>query len=283
MINYYLLTKPGIILGNLLTFFAGFVIASQGKTFQLGLFFATLTGLALIMASACVFNNYIDRHLDQKMQRTRNRALASGKIFAGNAIVFAVLLGFSGSLLLILFSNLLAFTVAAMGFLVYVFIYSLWKSRTVYGTAIGSIAGAVPPVVGYCAVSHQLDWGALFLFLMLVLWQMPHFFAIALYNYQDYQSAAIPVLPIKKGIFRTKIHMTFYILLFTLVAMLLVNLNQKEIYLKVTMLLGIVWMALGLIGFFRRDDQQWGRQMFYLSLFIILTISLAIPLELIWV
>ena len=84
--------------------------------------------------------------------------------------------------------------VAGIGFFVYVVLYSLWKCHTIYGTAIGSVAGAVPPVVGYCAVSNHFDAGALILFAMMVLWQMPHFFSIALMHFDDYVAAEIPVL-----------------------------------------------------------------------------------------
>ena len=101
MINYYLLTKPGIILGNLITVAAGFLLASKGMI-DFWLFFATLMGLALIMASACVFNNYIDRQIDKKMKRTKNRALVTGLISGRNAIVFAIFLGIIGNLILFL-------------------------------------------------------------------------------------------------------------------------------------------------------------------------------------
>src|SRR6202040_4019316 len=104
---------------------------------------------------------------------------------------------------------------------VYVVLYSFWKYRSSLATLVGSIAGAVPPVVGYCSVSNRFDTGAVLFFLILVLWQMPHFFSIAMYRLQDYSAAAIPVLPIKKGNHRTKVHMVFYILGFIMVAILL--------------------------------------------------------------
>ena len=116
-------------------------------------------------------------------------------------------LGLLGNFILFLYTNLLTVVVADIGFFVYVVLYSFWKCHTIYGTAIGSIAGAIPPVVGYCAVSNHFDIGALILFIMLVLWQMPHFFSIAMYHFNDYKAAEIPVLPVKKGALRTKIHM----------------------------------------------------------------------------
>lgn len=281
MINYYLLMKPGIIIGNLITVAAGFLLASKG-IINPYLFLETLLGLAFIMASACVFNNYIDRNVDKKMKRTKNRALATGQISPQKAISFAIALSIIGSLILFYYTNLLTLFVAAIGFFVYVVLYSLWKCRTVYGTAIGSIAGAVPPVVGYCAVSNNFDLGAFILFSMLVLWQMPHFFSIALFHFDDYSAAEIPVLPIKKGILRTKIHMTLYIFAFILAAVMLTLFNYTGyIYLFVTIAIGLAWLALCMQGFKREDNARWGRTMFRVSLILIIAISLTIPFDLV--
>ncbi len=279
MINYYLLTKPGIILGNLVTVAAGFLLASRGAV-DFGLFLATLLGLALIMASACVFNNYIDVPLDKKMVRTKSRPLVQGLISGRYALLFATVLGLLGVLVLFFFTNLLTVGVAAAGFFIYVLLYSLWKGRTVYGTAIGSLAGATPPVVGYCAVSNSFDAGALILFAMMVLWQMPHFFAIALYHFDDYVAAGIPVLPVKEGPLRTKVHMVLYILGFIGAAALLTLFNYTgTLYLFVAMSLGLAWLLLSLKGFGCASDKRWGGQMFRLSLLLIGAISLAIPFD----
>ncbi len=279
MINYYLLTKPGIILGNLVTVAAGFLLASKG-IFHFWLFLATLTGLALIIASACVFNNYIDRQTDKKMERTKQRALVTGLISERHAIYFAIALGAIGIEILFIYTNLLTVLIACIGFFVYVVLYSLWKCRTIYGTAIGSIAGAVPPVVGYCAVSNHFDAGALILFTMLVFWQMPHFFSIALFHLDDYTAAEIPVLPIKKGILRTKVHMLFYILGFILTAAMLTVFDYTGyVYLIVTIGFSLAWLGLCMKGFSSDNDQLWGRRMFQLSLLLISAICFIIPFD----
>ncbi|MBS0621399.1 MAG: protoheme IX farnesyltransferase [Verrucomicrobia bacterium] len=280
MINYYLLTKPGIILGNLITVAAGFLLASTAGI-DVGLFFATLMGLAFIIASACVFNNFIDREVDKKMERTKKRPLAAGLISGNRAIVFAIFLGIIGNALLLLFTNLLALLVADIGFFIYVLLYSLWKCRTIYGTAIGSIAGATPPVVGYCAVSGRFDLGAILLFAILVLWQMPHFFSIATYRLADYSSAAIPVLPVQKGMKRTKVHMVLYIAAFMVATLMLTLFHYTGyIYLAVTLCLGLAWLLLCLKGFQSTNDTVWGRKMFILSLVIITALCVVIPFDL---
>lgn len=279
MIDYYLITKPGILLGNLITLAVGFILASRGN-FDLLLFIETLVGLGLIMASACVFNNYIDREIDQKMERTRQRALVTGAISSQSALAFATGLGLLGAAELLYFTNPLAFCVAAFGFFVYVVLYSFGKSKTIFATAIGSIAGAVPPVVGYCAVTHTFDQGALLLFALLVLWQMPHFFAIALFRYRDYAAASLPLLPIKKGPLITKIHMLIYIALFTGSALLFTVFNYTGmLYAAVALSLGISWFGLCLWGFVMKNDFLWARRMFIYSLMVIFALSMTIALD----
>ncbi|KIC71412.1 heme o synthase [Candidatus Protochlamydia amoebophila] len=282
MINYYLLlTKPGIIFGNLVTVMAGFLLASKGQ-FQFGLFLSTILGLAFIMASGCVFNNYIDLEKDRLMKRTQNRPLVIGVIFEKQAIVFGLALAIVGAIILYFYTNFLTLVIAELGFIIYVFFYSIWKSRTVYGTAIGSLAGAVPPLVGYCAVSNQLDLGAFILFAMMVFWQMPHFFSIAIYRLQDYSAANIPVLPLKKGIQIAKIRILLYIISFTLTSSLLTFFHfTGSLYLILTIGLGLTWLLMGLRGLKTSNDQQWAQQMFRFSLVIISVLSLTIPFDLV--
>jgi heme o synthase len=281
MINYYLLTKPGIILGNLVPFAAGFLLSSKGA-FHFWLFLSALVGLALIMASACVFNNFIDRHVDKKMERTKNRALVTGIITPFRALLFATMLALFGNYILWNYTNLSCVLMANFGFFIYVVLYSLWKCHTVYGTAIGSVAGAVPPVVGYLSANPQWDLGALILFSMMVLWQMPHFFAIAIYRFEDYAAAGIPALPITKGIFRAKVHMALYIAAFIFTSVLLTHFNYTgRVYMTVVLALGSFWLILSVKGFKEENERLWGRRMFALSLLVILSVCMAIPFDII--
>lgn len=281
MINYLLLTKPGIVFGNLITLMAGFLLASK-TTFNSILFLTSLAGLSCIMASACVFNNYIDRNIDKRMKRTRERPLVTGLINHRHALIFAIFLGITGYTILFVYTNALTLAIAAIGFFIYVVLYSLWKQKTVFATAIGSLAGAIPPVVGYCAVSNQIDPGAILLFMLMVFWQMPHFFSIALYRLDDYRKAGIPVLPLEKGVFRTKIHMCIYILLFIPTTLLLTYYQYTGLFFFVTVFIcGLCWLGLALRGFQVKDDQKWGRQMFQFSLITLMAISVIIPLDIV--
>lgn len=279
MKTYYMLTKPGIILGNAITTAAGFALASRGNI-EWGLFFITLIGLSLVIASAGIFNNYIDREMDAKMERTKNRPLANGTIPSKNALVFATLLGLIGIAILFLYTNLLTVVVTLFGFFVYLVLYAFWKYHSFYGTIVGSIAGGVPPLVGYCAVSNRLDTGAILIFLILVLWQMPHFFSIAVYRYNDYSAAEIPVLPVEKGMRITKIHMALYIIAYTATTLMLTLTGYTGMtYFFVAAGLGLSWLILCLLGFSVKNNTIWAKQMFAFSLVVIMTLCLTISID----
>lgn len=279
-----MLTKPGIILGNAITTAGGFALASKGHI-DLWLFLITLLGLSLIVASAGVFNNYIDRYADALMARTRNRPLVKGAISSVRALVFATALGLAGAILLGIYTNLLTVAVAIAGFLIYLVLYAFMKYRSFYGTLVGSLAGGIPPIVGYCAVSNQLDIGAFLIFMILVLWQMPHFFAIAIYRMDDYAAASIPVLPVEKGTYVTKIHMFFYIIAFIGTATMLTATGYMGMaYGIITASLGLVWLALCAKGFTvdQKKDKVWAYQMFLCSLVVIMTLCIIIPFDVIY-
>ena len=260
-------------MGCLLTMIAGFALACT-TMFNPILFLQTLVGLGLVIASACVINNYIDKHTDQKMQRTKHRALATELISGKSAILFAITLGIVGVIMLAFFANYLAAGLSIVGFIVYVSMYSLLKKHTSYATLIGSISGAVPPVVGYVAVSNRIDLGAFLLFAILVLWQMPHFYAIAIRYEKQYSAASIPVLPVSKGISKTKKHIVYYIIAFILTVPLLTMYGYANYwFLAIASALSGLWLWLSIKGFKRSDDTQWAKQMFLLSLVIIVAIS----------
>ncbi len=276
MKQYFQLTKPGIIFGNAITAIAGFALASRGH-FDIGLFIAMLLGLSCVIASACVCNNYIDREMDGKMARTKNRALAKGEISVTRAFVFAAALLVLGVSVLVLYANFLTALMALLGFSIYVFLYSPWKYRSWHATLIGSIAGGMPPVVGYCAVGNTFDLGAFLLFVIVVLWQMPHFFAIAMYRMSDYAAASIPVLPIVRGMQVAKIQILLYMIAFCVAALLLTFFGfTGYAYLVATGILSLAWLWKGFKGFKASNDKLWARKVFLHSLVVIMGLSLMI-------
>mgnify|MGYP001600766746 CR=1 FL=1 len=277
---YYNLTKPGIIYGNAITVVAGFLLAS-GKHIDWWLMFVTLVGLSLVVASGCVMNNYIDRDIDGLMERTKNRALVIGAIPPRKALIFGKILAILGLGVLYFYTNLLTTAMAVLGLFVYVVVYSLWLKRTsTHGTIIGSISGAMPPVVGYLAVSGSIDLGAIILFFILALWQMPHSFAIAIYRLEDYTKAGIPVLPVKKGIPITKMQIFIYVALFVMATFALPVFGYAGyVYLSVMTMLGLGWLALSARGFYTTNDKPWARNMFVYSIAILVVFCIMIATE----
>lgn len=280
MINkYYRLTKPGIIRGNLLTVIGGFLLASKGVV-DGWLLLQTVVGSTLVMASGCVFNNYLDQEIDAKMKRTQKRALVSGEISKRSALVFGVVLGVLGIATLIVFTNPVTVLVGMVGWFAYVVVYSIFKRRTRFGTLVGSVSGAIPPVAGYTAVTSTLDLGAVLLFVILVCWQMPHFYAISIFRRKDYSSANIPVLPLVKGVRITKRHILYYIAAFIGVASLLTLFDYTGYaYLFVVCGLGFIWFYVGAKRFRITDDTKWARNMFGMSLIVLLGFSVMISLD----
>ncbi len=271
-----MLTKPGIIMGNLITTAGGFALASK-MGFNYWLFLEMLVGLGLVIASSCICNNYIDRIADAKMVRTKNRGFAKGEVSPTKAFILSGILGTIGFATLLYFTSPLTAAVALAGFLIYVIGYSFVKYYTDYATLLGSVAGAVPPVVGYTAASGRLDLGGIILFFILVLWQMPHFYSIALYRFDDYKAASIPVLPITRGSYTTKVQMILYIVAFMGSTALLTALGYTGyIYLAIATILGGLWLIWSFKGFKAKDDKKWARQMFAVSLVTIIGVSLSL-------
>ncbi|WP_340607978.1 heme o synthase [Xenorhabdus bharatensis] len=281
MIKQYLqVTKPGIIFGNLISVIGGFLLASKG-VIDYPLFFATMVGVSLVVASGCVFNNYIDRDIDRIMERTKERVLVKGLINPKISLIYASVLGIAGMVLLYVAANALAMQLALIGFVIYVGVYSLYMKRnSIYGTLVGSLSGAAPPVIGYCAVTGQFDTGALILLLIFSLWQMPHSYAIAIFRFKDYQAANIPVLPVIKGISVAKNHITLYILAFMVATLMLTISGYAGYkYLIVAAAVSIWWLGMALSGYKTTNDRAWARKLFIFSIVAIMSLSIMMSVD----
>lgn len=274
--KYLFLTKPGILFGNFITTLGGFFLAAQGHVDFL-LLILTLLGTTLVVASGCVINNVIDQDIDHKMQRTQNRALVKKTISPSVALVYASVLGVIGFSILWFGVNPYSFLFAVIGFVVYVGFYSLWSKRTtIHQTVIGSISGASPPVIGYVAVTNEFDVAALLIFLAYGLWQMPHSWAIAIYRFDDYKNAGIPILPVARSIFRTKVQCVIYIVLFAAVLNGLYCFGYTNVFFLITFnALTAYWLYLSLIGFKAENDQIWAKRFFLYSVILITLLSVS--------
>ncbi|HCM64636.1 MAG TPA: protoheme IX farnesyltransferase [Morganella sp. (in: Bacteria)] len=281
MIKQYLqVTKPGIIFGNLISVIGGFLLASKGDI-DYPLFMATLLGVSLVVASGCVFNNYIDRDIDSIMERTKNRPLVRGLIDPKVSLVYASVLGIAGMVLLLVAANAVAMLIAVVGFVIYVGVYSLYmKRKSVYGTLVGSLSGAAPPVIGYCAVTGQFDTGALILLFIFSLWQMPHSYAIAIFRFKDYQAANIPVLPVIKGISVAKNHIILYIIAFMFATLMLAISGYAGYkYLIVAAAVSVWWLGMALSGYKTTNDRLWARKLFVFSIVAITSLSVMMSVD----
>lgn len=257
---------------------AGFLLASKWHI-DFSLFLGVMLGTALVIASACVFNNYIDRNIDKKMARTKQRALASGQVSKTAAMVYASLLGIAGFRLLLVYTNNLTALIGFIAFVDYIVLYGWSKRHSVHGTLVGSIAGAAPPVAGYCAVTNRFDLGAFIIFMIMVFWQMVHFYAIAIRRQKDYKAAGIPVLPVVKGVRETKIQMILYTVAYILA---IIDLSVRGYtgwtFAVVMGAMGLVWLYKGLKSFSVKDNVAWAKKMFLFSLVVLLSFSIMLSI-----
>ncbi len=275
---YYRLTKPERTLTNVVTALAGFLFACRWHI-DWQLFWHFIIGLTLVISSACVLNNFIDRNLDKKMQRTKKRALPSGKIGGTNSVIYATTLGVIGFWLLT-YTNSLTVMVVAIAYIFYVFIYTLTKRHTVHSTLVGSLPGAASLVAGYTAVSNSFDTTALILFIIMLTWQMVHFYAIAIYRLKDYEAADMPTMPSVAGIRSTRTQMIIYLVSFIVSSLLLsVFSDAGYIYLITVGTLGLIWLGKTLFGFNLTDSSRWGREVFKFSLIVVVVMSVLISLS----
>jgi protoheme IX farnesyltransferase len=287
--KYYSLTKPGVLYGNALTAIAGFLLAVAGKEGStLMLFIAFFIGITLVIASACVLNNYLDRDIDSKMERTKTRVSVKGSVSERGMIIFSIVLGIVGIALLFFYTNLLTTLLAAFGFLDYVVFYGMWSKRTsVHGTLVGSISGAIPILTGFTAVTGTISIGATLVFLTLFFWQFPEFYSISIYRREEYKNAEIPVISVVKGVRRTKSWILIHTLLFVFSTLLLTLFAYTGIiYFVVMALLGLyfIWLAVkGTRTEEGKETDSWAREMFHFSLIILLVYSFMLAISPIFV
>jgi heme o synthase len=247
--DYITLTKPRIMSLLLLTALCGMFVAAEGVP-SLRLMVFTMVGLALACGGASALNHYMDRDIDIYMSRTDGRPVASGRVPPERALEFGLTLSALSFVLLACTTNLLTAVLAIVGDLFYVVVYTgFLKRRTAQNIVIGGAAGAVPPVVGYAAVSGHLTVAAALLFLIVFVWTPPHFWALAMLIKDDYAAAGIPMLPVVRGDAETTRQIVRYTVLMIAVTLLPVATGTLGWgYAVAAAVLGgiFLWMAIGL-------------------------------------
>ena len=266
------LTKPGIIFGNIVPCIAGYLFASHLKIYPT--FFYAVFGAIFVIASGCVFNQIIDIKIDGKMSRTKNRPLINKTLSKEVAFAAGTIFCILGFGVLYWGTNIYAFLAALTGFIFYVFLYSFSKPYTSLSVYIGSLSGAVTVLIGYFAYNPSFTFPIILFFLIMIVWQLPHSFAIHIFNAKDYENANIPTIFSEGGVDATKANILMTILLFTLLNILFGVFTVSVLYLVISMLLCIAWVFL----FFKKERsiQKWAKQIFFFSIIVIIILSIVI-------
>lgn len=278
---YYSLAKPSVLYGNVITGIAGFLLgAKHFHYFNLVLFVATISGMTLIIASACILNNFLDQDIDALMDRTKKRAIVSGQIPGKNAVILSATLGLLGVSILYLWVNYLVLAIGIIGFITYVWLYgALSKRLSIHGTIVGSISGAMPVLAGYVAVADKLDIGGILIFLVLFFWQFPEFYSISIYRKKEYAAAKIPVMSVVKGVRNTSVQIFIYTILYVVSTLLLTITGYTGwVYFSIMLLSGIYWIWIASQGLTSKNPNTWARKMFHLSLVYLFIVSIMLPL-----
>jgi heme o synthase len=276
---YYQLIKPGVLYGNVLTGAAGFFLAAHGNV-DWWLFVAAIVGMTLVIAAACVLNNYLDQDIDRIMKRTKSRPSVTGAVPGIHMVIYSITLLIIGTGILALWTNWLVVWIGLLGFATYVWLYgALSKRRSIHGTLVGSISGAMPIIGGYAAVAGNVDMGLILVFLILFFWQFPEFYSIAIYRRKEYAAANVPVMSVVKGVRSTTIQIFLYTILYVICTLLLTVYGYTGyIYFVVMALVGAYWIWLGYRGLKAKDADAWARRMFKFSMIAILVLCLMLSI-----
>lgn len=265
------LCKPRIALLVIVTTFSGMWLAGNGIV-AIDLIIATLIGTGLASAASGAFNNYVDREVDKEMARTRMRALPSSRLHPQQALWLGVMLSlWSFAILFYLVNPLTAYLAAGTTFF-YIVIYTIWLKRSSsLCTEIGGVAGALPPVIGWAAVTNSIGWPALVMFAIMFIWQPPHFWALALLRVDEYRQANLKILPVTHGNRATKIRMLLYTMALLPASATMYWLQLVgPTYLTLTLALGLVYLILT-IDFVRKPiTHQSTRRLFGFSILYLL-------------
>ena len=250
--DYLELTKPRVVALMILTSVIGMMLAVPGMVPLDALILGNL-GIALCAGSAAAINHLVDRQVDLKMARTRNRPVATGRVDPVPASLFAFVIGALGTYILVAYVNMLTAVLTILSLVGYAVVYTLWLKRaTPQNIVIGGLAGAAPPLLGWTAVTGEIHPHALLLVLIIFAWTPPHFWALAVHRLDDYREAKIPMLPVTHGEKYTKLNILLYTLIMFAVTLLPFVFGMFSwIYLAGAVVLGgifLYWSVIMIIG-----------------------------------
>lgn len=263
--DFVALAKPRVTLLVIVTMLGGMFLA-PGEVRLWPAVFVTL-GTVLIVAGANALNMYLEREVDRHMQRTEARPLPAGRMHPSAALAFGVVTSVASVPLLLWAGNVPTTVLAVAANLSYVGLYTPLKPRTWLALIVGAVPGAIPPLLGYVAIRGGVDLAGLALFLVLFVWQIPHFHAIALFRRADYARAGLVVLPNARGVAATKLHIaaTTAVLLFVSLLPFLTGM-VGPLYVPVAAMLGVVLFAWAVVGLRPEAGDRWARSFFGASM-----------------
>lgn len=281
LLDYYQLTKPRLILLFLITTAASMCVASKGVIDSLQ-FCITLVSGACAAGSANTINCLYDRDIDGIMERTQHRPLPAGRILPWQAAVFAFVLALTAFMLLASFVNLLSAWLAMSGIAVYIGVYTTWLKRSSpQNIVIGGAAGAIPPLVGWAAVTGELSWAAWVLFAIIFVWTPPHFWPLALMMEDDYTKVNVPMLPVVAGARSTAWQIFYYSLLLLPVSLLLVYPCRASgaLYGAVALVLGTIFIIKAWQLIQTPEDKTVAKSLFKFSILYMMVLCLGMTLD----
>ena len=277
--DYIALTKPRIILLLLVTALGSMFLAARGAP-ALSTAVLVVVGGALGAGGANALNHYLDRDIDERMGRTRRRPIPDHRIEPRQALLFGILLNLLAFGVLASWVNLLSALLTLSATLFYVLVYTQWLKRsTVHNIVIGGAAGAVPPMVGWAAVTGELGLPAVYLFAIVFFWTPPHFWALALLMRRDYEAAGIPMLPVVRGVEETTRSILLHAALLFAVTVLFFTLDEVGwIYFTGALALGTVFLGLAW-RLLRRATHEAARTLYLYSLLYLAVLFLIIAID----
>jgi protoheme IX farnesyltransferase len=273
------LAKPRITMMVLITTLGGLVLAPGAPSLAIAA--ALLAGTAMIVASANALNMYLERDVDTRMERTRDRPLPAGRMDPGVALAFGVVLALVSVPLLTFAVNPLTAMLAVIAHLSYVYVYTPLKQRTPAAVWVGAVPGAMGPLLGWAAATGSVGLGGLALFGVMFFWQVPHFHAIATFRVDDYRNAGLKTLPGERGDAVTRRSIVLTLLVQIAVSLAITPLGVAGLpYLVAAAVLGAVYFGYAILGLRRAGaGTQWARRLFFASLVYLPLLFAALVLD----
>jgi heme o synthase len=277
--NFLALCKPRVTALIVFTAIIGMFLATPGMV-PLGVLIAATAGIGMASGAAAAFNCLIEQKIDAKMARTRGRPLPTGQVTSSQTMIFATVMASTGLVILYSLVNPLTMWLTLATFIGYAVIYTVFlKPATPLNIVIGGLSGAMPPALGWAAVTGEVSAQALILVLIIFAWTPPHFWALALYRREEYAKSGLPMLPVTHGEAFTRLHILLYTIILTAVTLLPFAIGMSGlIYLAAAVLLDIGFMAYA-IGLYKKYSDDLARRTFKFSILYLTLLFAALVVD----